>query len=93
MNHPDYYEAIELAQKRVGDQLRRSETENRLYWSTFRRMALLSPEPRKKIQVWMVVRWLLSVLRGGFHKRSQADMRVCESRSRTHSLIPKGRQV
>jgi hypothetical protein len=74
-------------QKRVGNRQRRSEAERRLYWSTYQKMACRAPAPRRKSQVWMDMRRLLSALRRGWHERAPSDMRVGDEVPRTQPLI------
>jgi hypothetical protein len=84
---------MEFTQKHVGSRQRRSETEHRLYWSRYYRMACQAPAPRRKIQAWMGVGQLFAALQRGWHARTQSDMRASEQGSQTHSLITKEGKV
>jgi len=60
-------------QKRVGNQQRRSETELRLYWSTFERMSRHVAVPLWRSYVGMKVRRLITSLLNGWLKRDQSN--------------------
>jgi hypothetical protein len=80
-------------QTSVGNRHPRSETQLRLYWSTFERMARQVTVPRRKILLRMNVQRLFSALRKGRHALVQSDVRTSELGSRTPHLISEERQV
>ena len=74
-------------QKRVGGRQRRSEAEQRLYWSTYQKMTDQAPAHRRKSPVWMGVRRLLDALRRGWHERIHSDMRAGDEGTRIPSFV------